>query len=146
MNEPKEKFSRISITMCCPFVVKNNRIFYMSHFFFLLLWNSEFLYKSAVVTLPIHYDRFWYAVHLLSSDVFFDKCGFLRTQYCGHKRIKIIFYWIADGVYWSAVLFTNPPVTITIPGCCLPIRGVINQSAVSFTSPRLSITEPRKKK
>ena len=43
----------------------------------------------------------------------FDKCGFLRTQYCRHKRINIFLYWIADDVYWSAVSFTIPLMTIT---------------------------------
>ena len=118
----------------------------MSYFFFLLLWNSKFLYESTVVTLPIQYDNFWYAVAFTEQRCPFDKCGFLRTQYCGHKRIKIVFYWIAGVVYWSAVSFTNPLVTITgrllsstnpgcsllsstNPGCSLLIRGGINKSA-----------------
>ena len=52
-------------------------------FFFLLLWKGEYLYESAVVSLPIRYDSFWYAVHNIA----------------GNKRIKIVFYWIAGGVY-----------------------------------------------
>ena len=66
--------------------------------------------------------------HLLSSDVFLINAVFI-AQYCGHKRIKIVFYWIAGGVYksagdnyWSAMSSTNPQ-------CSLQIRGVIYKSA-----------------
>ena len=65
--------------------------------------------------LPICYNSFWYAVAFTEQRCLFDKCGFLLTQYCGHKRTKIVFYWIAGGVYWSAVAFTNPLVSITDP-------------------------------
>ena len=101
----------------------------MSHFFPLLLWNSELIYESAIVSLPIRYDSFWYAVALLSSDVFFDKGGFMLIQYCGHKRTRIVFYWSAGGVYWSAVAFKYPLVTITGLLCRLLIRCVIYWSA-----------------
>ena len=85
-----------------------------------------YLYQSAMTVSGTRW-------HLLSSDVFLDKCGFLRTQYCGHKQIKIVFYWIADVVYgvvyksagehyWFAMSSTNPR-------CSLQIRGVIYQSA-----------------
>ena len=64
----------------------------------------------------------------------FNRCGFLRTQYCMHWRIKIVFYWIAGGVilissvvyksvgdnYWSVMLSTNLR--------CLQICGVTYQS------------------
>ena len=72
--------------------LKKTQFLYVT-FFFLQLWNSE----STVVTLPIRYDSFWYAC--TEQRCLFDKCGFLRTQYCGHKRIKIVLYWIAGGVY-----------------------------------------------
>ena len=75
--------------------------------FSFLLWNSEFFYESAVVSLPIRYDSFWYAVEFTEQQCLFDKRGFLHKQYCGHKRIKIVFSWIAGGVYWTAVAFTN---------------------------------------
>ena len=65
--------------------------------------------------------------HLLSSNVFLVNAVFI-AQYCAHKWIKIVFYWIAGGVYWSAVSFTNPPVTITGPQCRLQIRDVIFKS------------------
>ena len=59
----------------------------------------------------------------------FDKCSFLRTQYCGNKRIKtVVFFWIAGGVYWSAVSFTNPLVTITGPRCRLLICDAVYKS------------------
>ena len=125
-------------------VVKNNRIFYVSHFLSLLLWNSEFLYVSAVVQLPIRYVSFWYAVAFTEQRCLFDKCGFLLTQYCGHKRTKIVFYRIAGGVYWSAVALTNSLVTITDPRCSLLIRDVVYLSVVSLTNLRVSITDPRK--
>ena len=106
-------------------------LLYVTFFFLLLLWNSDFLYESAVVSLAIRYDSFWYAVAFTEQQrCLFDKCCFLLTQYCGHKRIRIFFYWIAGGVYWSAVTFTNPLVTITGLRCRLLIRDVVYKSAV----------------
>ena len=132
----EERAKRKNLNNDFRFVVKNNRIFYVSHFFFLLLLNSEFLYESAVVTLPIRYDSFWYAVAFTEqSDAFLINAVFI-SQYCGHKRIKIVFYWIArwwrlliSGVvyksagdnYWSAMSSSNPR-------CSLQIRGVIYKS------------------
>ena len=81
-----------------------------------------YLYQSAMTV-----SGMWW--HLLSSDVFLIN-AVMRTEYCGHKWIKIVFYWIAGGNYWSAVSLTNPLVTITGPKCSLQIRGVIYQSAV----------------
>ena len=63
----------------------------MCHIFFLLLLNSEFLYESARTVSGTR----WY---LLSSDVFLINAVFI-AQYCGHKRIKIVYYWIAGGFY-----------------------------------------------
>ena len=74
--------------------------------------------------------------HLLSSDVFLINAVFI-AQYWGHKRIKIVVYWIArwwrllisyvvyksaGDNYWSAISSTNPR-------CSLQIRGVIYKSA-----------------
>ena len=85
--------------------------------------------------------------HLLSSDVFLINELFI-AQYCGHKRIKTAFYWIAGGVYWSAVSFTNPLVTITGPRCRLLIRDVIYKSAgVNYWSAekiQMLKTDPKK--
>ena len=80
----------------------------MSHFFFLLLWNSEFLYESAVVSLSIRYDSFWYAVHLLSSDVFL-----INAVFCGHN---------IAGINGSKVSFTESLVLFTDQQCHLQIR------------------------
>ena len=79
----------------------------------------------------------WYVVAFTEHRCLFDKCGFLLTQYCEHKRTKSVFYWIAGGVYlsssgnnsWSVVLFSNPLVTITLSQCLLLIRELIYQSA-----------------
>ena len=104
------------------FFVINNRISYVSHFFPLLLWNSEFLYESAVVSLPICHDSFWDAMAFTEQRCLFSICGFLLTQYCEQKRTRTVFYWNAGGVYWSAVAFTDPLVKITGPRCRLLIR------------------------
>ena len=127
----------------------------MSHFFFLLFWNSEFLYESAVVSLPIRYDSFWYAVHLLSSDVFLINAVFCGYNIAGINRSKLSFteslWWrlLISGVvyksagynYWSAMSSTNLR-------CSLQIRGVIYQSAgVNYWSAeknQMLKTDPKK--
>ena len=53
-----------------------------------LLKVSQNVYANAVVSLPIRYDSFWYAAEFSEQRCLFDKCGFLLTQYCGHKRTK----------------------------------------------------------
>ena len=100
----------------------------MSHFIW-LYWNNQFFYKTAGCPLLTCYDSFWYAVAFNEQLCLFNKCGFLLTQYCGHKRTKGVFYWSrGGGNYWSAESFTNPLVTITVPRCYLPIHSVIYQS------------------
>ena len=101
----------------------------MSHFIW-LYWNNQFFYKTAGCPLLTCYDSFWHAVAFNEQLCLFNKCGFLLTQYCGHKRTKGVFYWSrGGGNYWSAESFTNPLVTITVPRCYLPIHSVIYQSA-----------------
>ena len=47
---------------------------------------------------------------------------------------QIVFYWIAGGVYWSAVVLTNLLVKITGPRCCLLIHDVYQSAAVDYWS------------
>ena len=98
------------------FVVRNNRIFYMSHIFFLLLWNSNFFYESAVVSLPICMTVSGTRWHLLSSNVFLINAVFCRNNIAGIKGSKLL-------------AITGPRchllirVVVTNPRCNLPIRG-----------------------
>ena len=66
----------------------------------------------------------------------------LRTQYSGHKNIKIILYWIAGGVLISGVVYKFAgdnnwsAMSSTNPRCRLKIHGVIYQSAdINYWSP-----------
>ena len=98
-------------------------------FVFLTIMKQRISLWNRYCPLPIRCNSFWYAVAFTEQRCLFDTCIFLLTKYCGHKRTKIVFYWIAGGVYksagenyWSAMSFSNPR-------CSLLIRGVIYQSA-----------------
>ena len=90
-----------------------------------------YMLNILIVFVLMHYPLWQFLVRgtFTEQRCLIDKC-FLRTQYCGNKWIKIVFYWIAAGVYWSAVSFTNPLVIITGPQCRLLICDVVYKSAV----------------
>ena len=84
---------------------------------------------------------------LFSADIILRASKCLRLAGINGSKMS---YWIASGVYWSAVLFTNPLVTITGPLYSLQIRGVIYQTAgVRYWSAekiKMLKTNPKKKK
>jgi hypothetical protein len=60
------------------------------------------------ISLQIRYDSFWYAVYLLSSDVFL-----MNAVFCGHNIV---------GINGSKVSFTESLVAFTDQRCRLQIR------------------------